>query len=634
MAREPFVWGQGGAQLTPKQIDDRRKVAQALMAKGADFSPAGHWTEALGRAFNGWVGGRQAGEFNRQEEAGTAAARAKMEGRYSGSPVAAALAGSGGGGYVPPQRSPYSMGQDAEQPLFANEITPGGYAMGATLGGNPTTKEEFIAMIAPAAIAEGQRIGVDPRIIIAQAAQETGWGKSAPNNNYFGIKSHGKSGGGSFATTEYINGKPVTIVDSFRGYGSPEESVSGYASFLSENPRYRPMLDAAGNFEAQIEALGESGYATDPNYASSVRAIAQGIDLSPYIGLSQSIPAGTSSQEISALLADPWVAEQYGSVLGAELGAAQSRENAIFQQQLAMQDPAYQLGLERQQLELDQMRNPKVSEYDQRAQVGQQFGLQGDALVNFALTGEFGSNVKPTGTIQEYEYYANGAAARGEQPMPFEEYQAVIARAGSGNPAGVGTVPAGYRLITDPLTGQVTGMEPIPGGPAELEAEKTAASLESREANAANAANIVLQDIDKAINATGGWTAGVGGAVLGNFPGTGATDLRATIDTVKANIGFDRLQQMRDASPTGGALGGIAVQELNMLQAVLGSLDQAQSPEQLKANLQRLKEVYEPIAAKAAAYPNAGQYGFQGAADDTPAAPKRMRYNPSTGAFE
>jgi hypothetical protein len=58
---------------------------------------------------------------------------------------------------------------------------------------------------------------------------------------------------------------------------------------------------------------------------------------------------------------------------------------------------------------------------------------------------------------------------------------------------------------------------------------------------------------------------------------------------VQANIGFQELAAMRAASPTGGALGQVAVRELEFLQASLGSLDSAQSPDELKKNLKQVK---------------------------------------------
>lgn len=134
--------------------------------------------------------------------------------------------------------------------------------------------DEFISSIAPAAKAVAEELGIDPRIVVAQAALESGWGKSVKGNNLFGIKSHGKKDGLMVATHEVINGKRVAVTDEFRAYESYEDSVRGYGEFLKENPRYQPMLNAE-TIDEQIDALGKSGYATDPEYADKVKAIAK-----------------------------------------------------------------------------------------------------------------------------------------------------------------------------------------------------------------------------------------------------------------------------------------------------------------------------------------------------------------------
>lgn len=139
-------------------------------------------------------------------------------------------------------------------------------------------RDEFLATMTPYAMEAARVTGLDPRLILAQAALETGWGKSAPGHNYFGIKSHGRAGGNTFETTEYRGGTPGKENASFRGYASPEESFSDYAAFLKANPRYGRMLAAEG-LDEQIAALAESGYATDPRYGEKVGTIAQRIPL-------------------------------------------------------------------------------------------------------------------------------------------------------------------------------------------------------------------------------------------------------------------------------------------------------------------------------------------------------------------
>lgn len=69
-------------------------------------------------------------------------------------------------------------------------------------------------------------------------------------------------------------------------------------------------------------------------------------------------------------------------------------------------------------------------------------------------------------------------------------------------------------------------------------------------------------------------------------------DLAKAIDTVVANIGFDRLTEMRQASPTGGALGAVTERELALLQSTIASLAQSQSQKQLLDNLQRVEAQY------------------------------------------
>lgn len=156
------------------------------------------------------------------------------------------------------------------------QISPGGGSVQAPTRRPMSRQEQFYQSMLPGVLEASRRTGVDPRIIMAQAALETGYGKSAPNNNYFGIKSHGKAGGNNYATTEVVNGKPVRTTASFRGYDSPEDSALDYADFLNTNPRYGALLEADG-LEAQLAALQASGYATDPNYSSKLASIIEGM---------------------------------------------------------------------------------------------------------------------------------------------------------------------------------------------------------------------------------------------------------------------------------------------------------------------------------------------------------------------
>lgn len=147
--------------------------------------------------------------------------------------------------------------------------------------------------------------------------------------------------------------------------------------------------------------------------------------------------------------------------------------------------------------------------------------------------------------------------------------------------------PQGYRWKQDG-----SGLEPIPGGPADQKVGEKAESLKKREAGAIERADFVLGKVKEAIGQAGFTTTGTIGAIARNIPGTGGFNLNKTVDAIKANIGFAELQAMREASPTGGALGQVAVQELSMLQSVLGSLDTAQSQDQLLKSLYAIEKHY------------------------------------------
>jgi hypothetical protein len=101
---------------------------------------------------------------------------------------------------------------------------------------------------------------------------------------------------------------------------------------------------------------------------------------------------------------------------------------------------------------------------------------------------------------------------------------------------------------------------------------------------------VVNNDIDRAMKEIDWKSTGIVGGLLQAVPGTPAYALAQKIATIKANIGFDKLAEMRANSPTGSALGSVTERELAFLQSVFGSLEQAQNAEDIKYNLRRLKD--------------------------------------------
>jgi hypothetical protein len=89
--------------------------------------------------------------------------------------------------------------------------------------------------------------------------------------------------------------------------------------------------------------------------------------------------------------------------------------------------------------------------------------------------------------------------------------------------------------------------------------------------------------------ALGGVT-GMGG-MLSSIPGTDWADTKARLTTLMARSAFGTLQEMRNNSPTGGALGSVSERELDLLQNAATALSTAQSPEALKQSLGRYIQV-------------------------------------------
>lgn len=130
------------------------------------------------------------------------------------------------------------------------------------------------------------------------------------------------------------------------------------------------------------------------------------------------------------------------------------------------------------------------------------------------------------------------------------------------------------------------------------EQERRQEAAETRAPQTVNTLQTV-QDLRSAIEADPRVTTGFWGNLLGNVPGTAAYDARALAQTIRANLGFDQLQAMREASPTGGALGQVAVQELEALQSTIANLDLAQSPDQVMSNLEAIENNYQRLIRRA-----------------------------------
>ncbi len=137
-------------------------------------------------------------------------------------------------------------------------------------------QQAFIDSVTPHAERAAKKIGVAPAALIAQAALETGWGKSLPHNgnNCFGIKADTRWSGAAITrkTMEVESGVLTPKMASFRAYDDIGQSFDDYATFITSDARY-DAVKKADSAHHYFQYLSQAGYATDPLYAEKLRRV-------------------------------------------------------------------------------------------------------------------------------------------------------------------------------------------------------------------------------------------------------------------------------------------------------------------------------------------------------------------------
>ncbi|MES0874131.1 flagellar assembly peptidoglycan hydrolase FlgJ [Sinimarinibacterium thermocellulolyticum] len=151
--------------------------------------------------------------------------------------------------------------------------------------GSRLTPHEFVRSILPYAEKAAAELGIPARVLVAQAALETGWGQQMmrradgrPAFNYFGIKADTRWQGEKVQTMtrEFENGEMRRRSAEFRAYDSRAAAFDDYVRFLKSNPRYAQALRHGGDAARFTSGLQKAGYATDPAYARKIQHIADG----------------------------------------------------------------------------------------------------------------------------------------------------------------------------------------------------------------------------------------------------------------------------------------------------------------------------------------------------------------------
>lgn len=174
-----------------------------------------------------------------------------------------------------------SVRQEAEQKAHVDSVsgstTP--VAAPSALSVVFSSPQEFVENLWPHAQRAAEKLGVNPKAVLAQAALETGWGKypiakedGTASFNLFGIKADSRWQGDRAVvnTLEFRDGVAKREKAAFRAYDSFSQSFEDYAHFLSSSERYKGALEAGDDASMFAASLQQGGYATDPKYAEKI----------------------------------------------------------------------------------------------------------------------------------------------------------------------------------------------------------------------------------------------------------------------------------------------------------------------------------------------------------------------------
>lgn len=625
-----FTWGQNGKKLTPDQVA-RLRIASELMKKDAtSTTPVASPFAGLNRALQGYLVGRDNKRSDAAEEAGLASADAAIAGILGGQGGSPSYTASSSGGGSAPSGS-WTPDAPAPSPV---DLATQGMTGGAAFAGQPAADPGAIgaqggldfgaAVMTPQEmLVEGaRRRGLDPIDVATAISYETG-GKFDPMiagpttqwGTHRGLIQFGepqaKQHGVDFSSPEaawrsqlnpengaiwkYLDGAGVKpgmgLPEIYSGINAGSVGRMG-ASDANNGGAPGTVADKVatmGPHRDKAAAFLGGTWTPDPNAPSgNVTMSAKG----------EAVPGGTGGADIAALLAlqaNPWVTQKYGGVVDALMGQQFDRQNALWEQQQRMADPMYQAQLEMAQLELQQAQAPAQSEYDQRAAAAVQYGLQPGTpqYQQFVLGGDpFAGGGEAPNSVQEYEYYARKAVERGETPMPYEAF--IVADEKATVPEGtpnIGTIPPGFSAIKVPVTPENPSgfsLVPIPGGPAALEAEQ----LALKEGNKDNQGQMKLGTTLESINLNLGEIENGGLPVTGligdarrtwlgrALTGDSAVDFGNRTNQITDQAALAEVQNMRDNSPTGGAVGSLTDSERVAIGNSVTAINNSTSPEE------------------------------------------------------
>lgn len=534
--------------------DDTRKrrsrLAETLLMQGADASPVQHWTQGLARLSQAMTGGYLSGQLERDEKD-----RSKKRAALIASHPALA-------GATAPTDAP-TTAERPEQPIWTAPGIPG-VLPGAEAPTTPTAGTWHTRQNNP-----GNIRMTDGSLKAYPGAQPGQNGFLAFQTPEHGLAAIGQTFR-NIAKTRGVN-TLAGIISVYAPRGDGANDPTAYAAAVSKEtgiPIDAPLnLDDPATMQRIIPALIriETGKAS-PYTPQQIAGVGQSPGQPPAPVRTAQAPATTATD-----------------------GGIPTRERDYIKTLIASEDP----------VALQMARNI-LQQYSQPSKFG--FTTAGDQI--YRTDSRTGKAEPIQGVTKPRRFGVIGKDQYGNDIHGWiDESKGTVTPGGPQTVQSQEDIRGRAQFAQSAQDDQNVAKPPPPNVDPkkwrELETERIAKIAGTKDM-ALQSAGVVLRNVDDVIREakSNWWATGAPGAVASQVPGTPAFDMRLRVDTIKANIAFDALQRMRAASPTGGALGQVAVEELRQLQNSLAATSNALSKEAFLKSMGDVKQQYEAILKK------------------------------------
>ena len=435
------------------------------------------------------------------------------------------------------------------------------------------------------------KYGIDPDLFVRQIAAESNFNPAA------------KSSAGAIGLGQLM---PATARELGVDPNDPVQNLDGAARYMKQ------QLQRFGD-----PALALAAYNAGPSRVAKAQGIPNIKETQNYVSKILGGQPMAQQPSMQPMAQQPSMQRQAGGLLSGPLGMS-NRDAMLFEaafnagrpdgagnamvsllnSEIKQRDALDQLETNRQMAA--QSRNVTADYLDKMGQVDLAQLLRDggiDASTAFAAAG----NGKPTALMKQAE-----AAGLTKGTPEYAQYILSGGNIYSQETSLMANLPTAekgkmYEFDRDE-NGKITNVRlvNISGSKADIEEQERQKKLQKAARMESRGQSVVSRSVKEALdiinNNKGLPAAGAFGKFLADYtPNAEARDLKRVLESLQANTAFTRLQEMREASQTGGALGNVSNVELNLLMSAYGSIHQDLTPDRLKKHLEEIERIMGQI---------------------------------------